>query len=100
MGTFLVHALGVGFDDIGGHIVGNFKQAAIVLDGVIVVDRCIGKVLGIGKAFLLEFDDALHQRMGKLKIDFLNIIFCHNSLFKVVNLDKSPGTDGHLLFCL
>ncbi len=78
--TFLVDTLAVGFDDGLGHLGADFDNATIVLDGIVMIDGCIGIVLGISEALLLEFDNAFHQRMRQLEVYLLNIILCHNYL--------------------
>ena len=75
----LVHALAVGLDDGGGHLAGNFQHAPVVLDGIIVVDGCIGIGGRIGEIALSQLHNALHERMVQVKTNLgtFGIIVVH-----------------------
>ena len=77
MWTFLVDALAVGLEDGLCHLAANFQQATVVFDGVVVVDGCIRIGCSIDKAFLLQLNDPLHERMAQLEVNLLYIILSH-----------------------
>ena len=79
MRTFKVHALRIGLDDVGCHIACDIKQTLVVLNGVFKTYWGISEVVLVGIVALFQVNDALHQRMSKIKSYFrmITIIICH-----------------------
>ena len=82
MGAFLVHALAVRFNDLGGHFAAYFQHSLVVFDGILIIDRRIGILIFVGKIVFTKFHDSLHERMIQVKTNFrpIGIIVCHNIL--------------------
>jgi len=62
MRTFLINAFRVGLNDVLGHIVGNSQDALVVLDRIVVVDRCISELIFVSVVSFLQLNDSLHER--------------------------------------
>ena len=80
MRAFLVHALRVGLDHVACHISGDIENTLVVLDGVLIVDRRIIKLVFVYVAALLELNDTSHQRIVQVELNLwmFCIIVCHN----------------------
>ena len=63
MWTFEVDILRVGFDDVGSYIAGNIQQSLVVLNGILVVDGCIFKLVFFYLISFLQVHNTLHERM-------------------------------------
>ena len=78
---FEVDALGVGLDDVGGHIAGDFEHAAVVLDGVLEVHGgVVDALLGVLVILFAKLDQALHLRMLQVErnLRMVGIVISHN----------------------
>ena len=88
MRPFQVHALGIRGDDVRCDVPGDFQQAAVVLDAILIIDRSFRILLLFGETALLELDDTAHQGMIEMESDFrmVGIVICHDgsSLFAVL----------------
>ena len=77
MGTLKVDALGVGLNDIGGHVGRDVKDALVVLNGVLIVDRRVIELVLVGIAALLQFNNPLHKRVVEIVFDFIYFYHCY-----------------------
>ena len=68
MWTFEVDILRVGFDDVGCHIAGNIQQSLVVLNGILVVDRCIFELVFLYVIAFLQVHNTLHERMVQVEL--------------------------------
>ena len=80
MWTLKVYILRVRLDNVSSHITGDIQDALVVLDGVLVVDGGVSKLVFVCIVALLELNDALHQRMVQVERDLwmVCIIISHN----------------------
>ena len=79
MWTFEVDILRVGFDDVGCHIAGNIQQSLVVLNGILVVDRCIFELVFLYVIALLQVHNTLHEGVIEMKFNLrvITIVISH-----------------------
>ena len=102
MRTFEVNTLRVWFDDVRSDVACDIEQLLIVLDGVVVVNGRIFILIFIRKVAFFQLNNALHQRVMKMKFQFgmVSKIVCHNyflfipfnSLYKLYAKYKANNT--------
>ena len=66
--TFEVNILRVWFDDVSSYIAGNIQQSLVVLDGILVVDRSIFKLVFFYIISFLQVHNTLHKRMIQVEL--------------------------------
>ena len=59
----MVDALGILGDESATEFAYYFEHALVVVHGVVEVEWCVVKLLGVGKVALFEFNDFAHQRV-------------------------------------
>ena len=70
MGTFGVHALGVGGNDVCRNVANDREHAVVVVYGVVVINGCIIVSFTIGKIAFAQFHDTFHQIVFQMELQF------------------------------
>ena len=74
VGAFCIDLLGIGCHDIGSDVAHDIQHAAVAVQCVSHVLRCLGIFVAVGKVTFLQFHDARHQgAVFQFKLDFLII---------------------------
>ena len=97
MRTFGIDSFGIGCNDVSADVARELADAIVGIEGILKVLGSIVVGILVGKVALLEFNDALHQRIIlKLELQFgmISIEICHNSLFVFVIFLIDSSTDA------
>ena len=80
MRTFNIYAFAVRLNHVGSNVACNLQHTVVVVYSVVVVNRRLVKLILVGITTFLQFNDAFHQRMGKMELQFriVSIIICHS----------------------
>ena len=82
VGTFFVHALGIGSDNLSGNLSGDFKYLVKRVHSIRIVLRGIVILVFVLVTAFFQFADTFHHRVVQMILQFGNfgIKICHNFL--------------------